>query len=272
MQPEQNPSPWAQPTHPDQPGHGGPGFPAAGFPPPDHSTPHGEAAAGHAPPGHAQPGYGYAPPGYPPPGYPPPGYPPAAGQPGYPPVAGQPGYPPVAGGPPGLTPPPGWTADQPPPWLVPNVPAVAPRPVRRGPRKALIIAGVAVVALLGAGAAGANAYARNTICSSLEGDSALTGGSSAEPAEPGPAELTRMREAADELRGYGRMLVFDGDLKTAVNGLADDVDQLADLAGSDGTTAAGGFAELMTIAGSVNSHARQAQRACDLPVKGIFAD
>jgi hypothetical protein len=74
------------------------------------------------------------------------------------------------------------------------------------------------------------------------------------------------------------MVLFDGDLRSAANGLADDADQLADMlstseSGSAEEIAAnGGFAEMVTLAGSVNSNARQAQRACGLPATGLFAD
>jgi hypothetical protein len=70
------------------------------------------------------------------------------------------------------------------------------------------------------------------------------------------------------------MLVFDTSLRKAVNGLADDVDNLANLldssASADDSATGGGFAELMMVAASVNGHARQAQRACGLPATGIF--
>lgn len=161
----------------------------------------------------------------------------------------------------------------PPPWLVqPGAPSPGPAPRgRRGLGKASIIGVIAGVVLLGAGTFASNAYAKHTICSSLSDGStisdSLAGGSSDEPSAD---TLGKMREAGDQLRGYGHMLVFDRDLKSAVNGFADDIDQLADLMGS--TDEGGdGLAQLLTLAGSVNNHVRQAQQACDLPVKGIFS-
>jgi hypothetical protein len=173
-----------------------------------------------------------------------------------------------------MAPPAGWSAEQPPPWLVPNVPpAGGVRPARRRPRTALIVAAVATVAIFGVGAFGTNAYAKNAVCSAMEKETALTGATAAEeqPEQTTP-DIEQMREVSDELRGYGRMLILDGDLKSAVNGLADDMDQLAGLIGSEGDPPANGFAELMTIAGSLNSHAREAQRACGLPVRGFLND
>jgi hypothetical protein len=133
---------------------------------------------------------------------------------------------------------------------------------------------VGAVAIFGIGAFGTNAYAKNAVCSALEEDAGFAGTAAEEKqqAEATPPDVEQMREVSDELRGYGRMLVLDGDLKSAVNGLADDMDQLAGLVGAEGSTPENGFAELVTIAGSLNSHAREAQRACGLPVRGFLTD
>lgn len=235
MQPNQTPQPWAaQPSHPTQ----------------EQWVPQ-AAPAPWAPATGPDPG-GWAPPPQPSP--PPAGAPPEPGQA-----------------------PPGWPVVAQQPWLVPFSPHLPVPPARRGPGRALVIGLVAVVGLLGAGAGGAHAYAKHSVCSMMEDDSAVVGeasGSSSAGAVPTAAEFAKMRDGADELRGYGRMLVFDGDLRSAVNGLADDLDQIADLFTSAGSTedvvAGRGFTELVTIAGSLNSHARAAQRGCGLPVKGIF--
>jgi hypothetical protein len=177
-------------------------------------------------------------------------------------------YPPGAPGP-------GW-APTPPPWLVQTgIPAPGPeyRP-RRGPRKVWIAGAIAAVVLSAAATFGLSAYAKHTVCSSLsEGatfNNTLSDNSSDEPSAD---DIDKMRDAADDLRSYGRLVMFDQDLRSAVNGFADDIDQLADLMGATGDDDDGeGFAQLLTLAGSVNTHVRQAQQACGLPVKGIFND
>nr|WP_221375246.1 hypothetical protein [Actinoplanes polyasparticus] len=162
----------------------------------------------------------------------------------------------------------------PPPWMVQYNPQAPAARARNVPRKALVVGVIAVGALLGAGTAGVNAYAKHQVCAALEGDSSLTGSAGSEA--PTEAQFTQVRKGADQMRGYARMLVIDGDLRSAVNGLADDADQLVDVLATTGTgsvdriAGGGGMTELLTIAGSVNSHARAAQRACDLPVTGIF--
>ncbi|HEY0000362.1 MAG TPA: hypothetical protein VGB74_07905 [Actinoplanes sp.] len=140
----------------------------------------------------------------------------------------------------------------------------------RGPRRALIIAAAAVVVLLlGASVFGVDAYAKHAICSYLEDPSTVPGG--AATTEPGTPSLAEMHDAADNLRDYSRMVLFHGDLKSAATGIADDVDRMADLVdGSAGMSTKTVFTELMTIATSVNSHIRQAQRACGLPVVGVL--
>jgi hypothetical protein len=156
----------------------------------------------------------------------------------------------------------------PPPWLVQPA-APGPAQTRRsGFRKGPIIGLVAAVALLGSGAFGANAFAKHTICSSLSDGTSLHH-FAGDTDEPSAGDVAKLREASDQLRGYGHMLLFDGELKSAVNGFADDIDQLADIMGeNDGSGA--GFAGLISLAGSINTHARQAQKACDLPVTGVF--
>ncbi|NMO49767.1 hypothetical protein HH310_00945 [Actinoplanes sp. TBRC 11911] len=156
----------------------------------------------------------------------------------------------------------------PPPWLVQPEPPGPARGGRRGVRKGPFIGVIAAVALLGTGVFGVNAFARHTICSSLsEGTSLHHFAGDAD--EPRAGDVVKLREASDELRGYGHMLLFDGELKSAVNGFAGDIDRLADLMGeNDGTGS--GFSGLVTLAKSMDTHARQAQQACDLPVTGVF--
>jgi hypothetical protein len=159
-------------------------------------------------------------------------------------------------------------------------PAIAPAR-RRNPWKAVVFGVAGLVAVLGAGAGGVNAYAKHSVCSTLKGESSqMSSGSSAnDDAGPTAADLAEMRKDADTLRSYGRMLVFSGDLREAVDGLADDEDQFVDLLKSVSADTAGDEAaakkaltRMVTVAGSVNSHARQAQGACGLPVTGILDD
>lgn len=156
----------------------------------------------------------------------------------------------------------------PPPWLVqPEAPGPARRG-RRGVRKGPFIGVVAAVALLGTGVFGVNAFARHTICSSLSDGTSLHH-FAGEADEPSAGDVAKLREASDQLRGYGRMLLFDAELKSAVNGFADDIDGLADLMGENDASGAG-FADLIALAKSVDTHARQAQEACGEPVTGVF--
>ncbi|MEV6846403.1 hypothetical protein [Actinoplanes sp. NPDC051411] len=166
-----------------------------------------------------------------------------------------------------------------------SAPPAAPQP-RRGPWKAVAFGIIGLVALVGAGAGGVNAYAKHTVCEDLKAEAAqvtqqspASSASSDDDAAPTAAELAEARKYADKLRTYGHMLVFSGGLQEAVNGLADDEDQLVDLVNSatanppaDDATAKKELARLMTVVGSVNSHARLAQGACGLPVTGILGD
>lgn len=165
------------------------------------------------------------------------------------------------------------------PWMIQfnSQPHVAPAR-RRGPSKGVAIGLVALVAVLGALAGGVNAYAKHEVCSQLKGESsALNQSSASSDAGPTDAELAQMRKDADTLRGYGHMLVFSGGLREAVNGLAADEDEMVNLVKSAGAAsptdeaaAKKALTELVTVVGSVNSHARQAQSACGLPVTGIL--
>jgi hypothetical protein len=132
-----------------------------------------------------------------------------------------------------------------------------------------------VVVLAGGVAVGANTYAKHQICTTLKGESFARQGSpaaqgpsaSADPSTT-PADTAQVRRAADSLRAWGHLLVIDRSLKGAVDGLADDVDQLADL--MTASEAGSALERLVLLAASVNDHVRQAQRACGLPVQGIL--
>jgi hypothetical protein len=154
----------------------------------------------------------------------------------------------------------------------------APSPPDRRPARGngwgRLLLGIAAAVLVagGGGAFAANSYAEHTICGAIQTEVATDAGSAASNADNPATEAVAMRRTADQLRGYGRMLVFDSSLKSATEGLADDLDQIVDLerspAGSK--TGADTIGTAVRIAGSVNSHARLAQRACGLPVTDVF--
>jgi hypothetical protein len=151
------------------------------------------------------------------------------------------------------------------------VPAHA-RPIPPGRRKKRLIIGiVAAVVLVGSGTLGLNGYAKHRICSALGEGSTLSTFAGGSSDEPSATEVAKMRQGGDELRAYGHLLMFDPDLRSAVNGFADDIDRLADLMG-DTSNEGGAFTELVTLASSVDTHVRQAQEACGQPVRGILHD
>jgi hypothetical protein len=185
-----------------------------------------------------------------------------------------------------------------PPPPPPPIAHFAPRaPARRSGRGLRALA--AVVLVLGAAGTGVayagNAYARSKVCAEL----AQVG--SAEAASPGPGstgagntgagntgagdtgravgsaggapDAAALRRDVGTMRGYARLLVFDGDLRAATHGLADDVGGLVELTEAHpgvAPAALDGAARqrLVLLAGSFDGHVRAGQRACDLPVTG----
>jgi hypothetical protein len=140
-------------------------------------------------------------------------------------------------------------------------------------RKVLIFALVAAALLIGVGAGTANAYAKHTICSAIESSKATNANSTDDTADQDlKTQIAEAHTTADQMRTYSHMLVFSPSLKSATTGLAEDFDQFADLASS--ATASGPdadtLAKALTVVGSLNTHARQAQRACGQPVTGIL--
>ena len=173
----------------------------------------------------------------------------------------------VPGGPAGAGTTPGWESvvarsynGSPPPYMVmPSSPASF-RPSRRRP--VIVAAAVAgALLVLGTGTAFAStAYASDKVCTAI---AALGGDSSA--ADGGDdADGTRdaLADAQSDLRLASRMLVMDPELSDAVDGLVADIELMR----GDKPD----FAEMMTVLASVNTHVREAQQACDLPVTGIF--
>ncbi len=204
-----------------------------------------------------------------PPQYPPPG--PYGGPPVGPPHYPQ-GYPQAGGFPPGYPqagyPPPPFPTPLPYGTQPPHVPGRSGR--SRGP----LIAGLAVLAMLlvlGGGAAAVNAYAKHTVCEAMETTGTRPDNGARSTGRSTTEAVATMHDTADRMRTYSRMLLFDRTLRSAVTGLADDVDELAtistDLADQQLGTAA--LTHFFEVVNSVNTHARDAQRACGLPANGI---
>ena len=155
-----------------------------------------------------------------------------------------------------------------PPWGPPPT----ARPRRSGKRLALGLVAAAVVVGAG-GVSGVHAYAEHTVCSALEGDGGLAAASAdGGSAEPGTDSAAELEKAAGNLRDSARLLIFDRSLRTAVEGIADDADQMAGVVRSAQTGTGGpqAFRKVLVVAGSLNTHARAAQTACGIPATGIF--
>jgi hypothetical protein len=127
----------------------------------------------------------------------------------------------------------------------------------------LVIGGVAV--------GGGGYFAKRAVCDAVATD--LAAGSASVPDDGGtPIPTGGLEGAAGRLHNYGQILFFDSDLRSAAKALADDLDQLITLEHKIDVNnpSAAGYGRIVVIAGSVNTHARDAQRACGLPVTGIF--
>ena len=147
------------------------------------------------------------------------------------------------------------------------------KPSRSKAGRTLVAVGIVAV-VVGGGAFGMNAYAKNVVCSALKDDNGPIAAADADDNTSAASDAAGMREVGDKMRNYSRMLVIDQSLSSAVSGLAEDVDQLADLREQADSDDMGfeAFGQMITLAGSINTHARQAQRACGLPVTGIPND
>lgn len=163
--------------------------------------------------------------------------------------------------------------DEPSPWAeaaaarIQTEPAGAPLPKPSRNRRGLAVGLLAGLVVLGGGSTvGLHAYAKHSVCAAFTADGGLTTG------DQGTAGKTDLRDAAAQMRTTARLLLFDADLRAAVDGMADDAERLAKL--QDAVNAKNATRELVgemvLVAGSVNSHARQAQLACGLPPVGVF--
>ncbi|WP_306215103.1 hypothetical protein [Actinoplanes sp. RD1] len=142
-----------------------------------------------------------------------------------------------------------------------------PPPQRRGLHAGLlaVLVGLGLGLVLAAGAVATNAYAKHSICTAMESTGTHRSTMTEDDA------ISTIHDAADRMRGYGRLLLFDRSLKSAIDSLAADMDELATLSGAlTGSTAStDSLARFFQVMSAVNTHARDAQRACGLPADGI---
>lgn len=159
------------------------------------------------------------------------------------------------------------------PYVV--APNMAPtKPVRNRRPVGVVVAGAAGILLLGGGAAyAANAYAKNEVCSAVKDNNSSIFDDKANDSESTADDVAEMESVKNKLENASRMLVFDNKLKGAVDGFASDIDRILSLKRANDANpaeAVSDFAEILSLIGSVNTHARAAQEACGLPATGIF--
>ncbi|WP_432967465.1 hypothetical protein [Dactylosporangium sp. CA-233914] len=157
----------------------------------------------------------------------------------------------------------------PPPADVPLPPPIASllRP-RRAFSLGRALRALAIVAvLLGAAGSGAayagTAYARSRICADI---ATLSAGAGPDAGTTAPAGFS---SPADQARRLVRLLVFEPRLHAAVDGLATDGDDVRALRAARQATPQERLERAALIAGHVDGHLRDAQRACGQPITGI---
>jgi hypothetical protein len=148
----------------------------------------------------------------------------------------------------------------------PPAPFAAPR--RRGRLVAAIVAGLLVV-LAGGGAFGADALGRNAVCGSLgdlaeSQDKARLAGT--------PPDFGMFKTVQETLETTSVLLVFHGEIKQSARVLATDISEMVRLEAafrakkpSKAEMAAAGRVVL-----AADTHARDVQTGCGLPVEGLF--
>jgi hypothetical protein len=103
--------------------------------------------------------------------------------------------------------------------------------------------------------------------------SVVAPGGSLEP-PPGKQVDIEEAEAAIELfRMYGRLVLFNGDLRKASHGLADDLENMLvviePLEGKSDAEMWAALPSIMNVAGSADLHARKMQKECGFQVRGL---
>ncbi|GAB7049546.1 hypothetical protein [Catenuloplanes indicus] len=162
----------------------------------------------------------------------------------------------------------------------------APPPTRswKGP---VAVTALAVV-MLGFGAAfGVNEFAKHQVCgavaASTPGQTATgtpavaanrTTTTAAGTASTGSASAEQLQDEIDATRQHAALLVIDGDLRDAVNGLTDDAENALKLGEEIKTISASQRTEyakrLVGIARDMDGHWRAAQRACGQAETGLL--
>ncbi len=142
------------------------------------------------------------------------------------------------------------------------------RPMRRrGMVVGFVIVGLAIA--LGGGAFGADAYATRSICAAVGATDTTT-----PPDGVSKGTDVALDRARQTLTGTATLLLFHPQLRDATRGLAADLGQLRVLRNADdgdaGAAASTASAQMLVVASSVDSYARQAQTACGLPADGIL--
>ena len=140
----------------------------------------------------------------------------------------------------------------------------------RRPGRLLVIPLILGLAGLG-GVVAVDKYVKGKLCGQI-GTIAKQSPGTARADDQQP-DLTAFQRDIATLRTSAKFLVVDGDLKRAVLGLADDAERLNTMSqklkttGNDQTLAV--LPQLLTLAGSIDVHVRDAQRACGQPVTGV---
>ena len=140
----------------------------------------------------------------------------------------------------------------------------------RRPGRLLVIPLVLALAGLG-GVVAVDKYVKSKLCAQI-GTIATQSPGTARSGDQQP-DLTAFQRDPATLRTSAKFLVVDGDLKRAVLGLADDAErwntmsQTLKTAGNDQTLNL--LPQILTLAGRLDVHVRDAQRACGQPVTGI---
>jgi hypothetical protein len=144
------------------------------------------------------------------------------------------------------------------------------RPARSW-RKPVAIAAV-VVAVGVSGAFAADVYAKNRICGALQSATASSR-QAAQSQSAGIPNTEGLRKEIGRAQTPAKFLIFDADLKNAVNTLATDADRLSAASASLQKAAPADklalVPQVMAVAGNANLHVRDAQRACGQPQTGI---